>query len=895
MSDFHNFDIKKTLAELKTKAKGLNNKEYKKRIHKFGPNSLPKAKGTNKLIIFLSQFNNVLVYILIFAGILSFLMEEYIEASVIFTSIIINVIIGFFQESKANDAISKLKSMVEHKAFVIRDGQEITIDSNEITIGDIVHIKAGNRIPADARLIEAVDLMVNESMLTGESVPSKKKIEKVSLGAPLADRENMVYAGTAVVQGFGMAAVTAIATKTEIGKIAEMVKEAKEEKTPLQLRLDQFAKFLGLIFTFICAFIVVIGLVQKRPILEMVETGVALGVASIPEGLTVAVTFILALGMRQILKQKALTRKLVAAETLGSTTVICTDKTGTLTEGKMHVDHIIIGEREFEISNPGSRQDNREAKTVSLALQIGMMCNDAVVENPNDALASWKIIGSPTEAALLSAATQSGLRKGKLLKIEPKINELPFSSEKKYMLSLHEKGDSNYVLYKKGAPEKIFNRSSKFFHKGRICKLNNQEKTKLNTNYEKLTSKGLRVIALAYKEFKYSGDIKNLKKRDIDWSEYDQDYIFVGFIAIKDPLRPEAKETITTCLQAGIRPIIITGDHKFTARAIAKEVGFKVKKENMITGDELEKISDDELLKVVKKIDIYARVSPHHKLRIVKALQRSGEVVAMTGDGVNDSPALKASDIGISLGTGTDIAKETSDIVLLDDNFATIVSTIKQGRIIFKNIRKVITFLISDSLSEVVLIFGSIIFNLPLAVLPVQILWINIINDGLPHFSLAFEKGSKAVMDEKPMKKNEPLLNREMKIIIYGVGLIMAILMFILYAVLYIHKTDLSFSRTVIFAILGTTSLMSIFSIRNFRAHIWKTKIFSNRYLNMAVIASSLVLFLGVEWQPLQEMLSTVDIYLGGWIFVIYTGFLNIVLIEIVKHFFINKRLTKTN
>lgn len=887
MSDFHNYDIKKTLAKLNSSERGISNKEYQKRAKKHGLNELPKAKKINKVVIFLSQFNNTLVYILLFAGFLSMFMGEYIDATVIFTAVIINVIIGFFQESKASDAISKLRSLVQHKAFVIRDGQEITVDSGDIAVGDVFHVKTGNRIPADARVIEAVDLLVNESMLTGESVPSKKKIEKVSLGAALADRENMVYAGTVVVQGFGIAVVTAIATKTEIGKIAKMVKDAKEEKTPLQLRLDKFARLLGLIFAVICSFIIIIGLIQRREILEMIETGVALGVASIPEGLTVAVTFILALGMRQILKQKALARKLVATETLGSITVICTDKTGTLTEGKMHVAHIIIGEKEFEVNSLGSRQEQKEARVVSLALQIGMMCNDAIVENPNDELTSWKIIGSPTEAALLSAATQSGLSKEKLLKIEPKCNELPFTSERKYMLSLHERENGKFIIYKKGAPEMIFEKSSKFFHKGEICELSDKEKSKLNTNYEQLTNRGLRVIALSYKEFTYKGKLEELKSRDIKWEDFDDDYIFVGFIAIKDPLRPEAHKTITTCLRAGIRPIIITGDHKFTARAIAKEVGFNVKKENIITGDELEKISDDELKKIVKKIDIYARVSPHHKLRIVKVLQSSGEVVAMTGDGVNDSPALKAADIGISLGTGTDIAKETADIVLLDDNFATIVSTIRQGRIIFKNIRKVITFLISDSMSEVVLIFGSIVFNFPLAVLPVQILWINIINDGLPHFSLAFEKGSNSVMLEKPMKKNESLLNQEMKIIIYGVGLLMAILMFMLYVYLYNIGIDLNYARTIIVAILGTTSLMSIFSIRSFHTHIWKTNIFANKYLNMAVLASFLILVLGVEWLPLQELLSTVTLGRDGWIIVIYAGFVNIALIEIVKYFFI--------
>ncbi|PIT89309.1 MAG: ATPase, partial [Candidatus Levybacteria bacterium CG10_big_fil_rev_8_21_14_0_10_36_7] len=666
--------------------------------------------------------------------------------------------------------------------------------------------------PADARLIEAIDLQVNESALTGESIPSKKKIDEMPKGTSLPDRDNMVYAGTTVVHGLGMAVIISVGKNTEIGKIAELVKSAKEEKTPLQIKLQNFSRLLGVLFAFICIFIVVIGLIQKREFLEMVETGVAVGVASIPEGLTIAVTFILALGMQQILKEKALTRKLVAAETLGSTTVICTDKTGTLTEGKMHVAHIVVGKKEFEVKSPGSRQDSKEAKLVSLALQTAMMCNDAIVENPEDELREWKIIGSPTESALLSAAIQSGLRKEELLKKEPLIDELPFDSEKKYMISLNSKDKKNYILYEKGAAERILEKTKKYYHLGGIHTLDEKGKKSLLKTYENLTSRGLRVIGLATKEFKNK---KTFEKGKVNWDEIDTDLTFVGFIAIKDPLRPEARETIDICRRAGIRPIMITGDHKLTAKAIAVEVGMNVKSENIYTGEDLEKIDDKELEKLVSKIDIYARVSPHHKLRIVKALQARGEVVAMTGDGINDSPALKAADIGISLGTGTDVAKETSDIILLDDNFATIVSAVKQGRIIFNNIRKVITYLISDSFSEMIVITGSIILNTPLAVLPAQILWINIVNDAFPNFALAFEKGDGSVMRQKPIPKKEPLLNKEMKLIIFFVGITRDILVFSIFLFFFKNDLEINYLRTLIFTILGVDSLMYVFSIKN--------------------------------------------------------------------------------
>lgn len=882
--EYHHLKIKACFEKLKTSENGLSNERALNRIKKYGKNELIEEKPLSKLAIFLSQFNNILAMILIIAGVLSFILKEYVDAGVIFGAIIINTIIGFLQENKANQAITKLKTLVERKTVVLRDGHEILINSGLLTIGDIIIINAGNRIPADARLIEALDLQVNESSLTGESIPSKKHTEIIPKGAALADRDNMVYAGTMAVHGIGRAVVTQIGINTELGKIAELVRGTKEEKTPLQLRLAQFGKFLGIISAVTCFLVVLIGIFQGREVKEMVITGVAVAVASIPEGLSMSVTFILALGMQRILKKKALTRKLIAAETLGSTTVICTDKTGTLTEGKMHVAHIVIGKKEFEMKTLGSRQDEKEALEVSLALQIGMMCNNAMVENTNDELASWRFIGSPTEAALMSAAIQSGLNKEKLLKIEPQIDELPFDSEKKYMISLHKSEKGGYVLYEKGAPERLLDKSSKYYHHGKEVDLSSESRIHLDKTYETLTGRGLRVIGVAVKYIK--DEKKEYKKENIDWAELDKDLIFVGFIAITDPLRPETKETIAICRSAGIRPIIITGDHKLTAHAIGAEIGLDVKSENIITGEKLDKVSDDELKKIVKKIDIYARVSPHHKLRIVNALRERGEVVAMTGDGINDSPALKAADIGIALGAGTDIAKETSDLVLLDDNFKTIVEAVNEGRVIFKNIRKVITYLISDVFAEVVLIVGSIIMNMPLALIPVQILWVNILNDGLPHFSLAFEKGNKNIMLEKPIRKKEPLLSNEMKIIIFPVGIIRSLITFAVFIILLKTFDDLNYIRTVIFAILATSSLVSIYSIRDFDCPIWRKNPFSNIYLIFATAFSFSLLLLGIYWGPLQYVLSTVPLNLSSWLLVIGISSIGIIMIESVKFYY---------
>lgn len=881
MKYFHNLSVEACFKELKTNKNGLSDKEVQKRIEKYGLNKFPEKKAKSRISIFFEQFQSPLIIILIIAGLISLLLRENIDAGIIFTAIFLNTIIGFLQESKANNSLEKLKKMIEHMAIVIREGRELRIKSSELTVGDIIILQSGNRVPADARIIECADLQINEANLSGEALPSEKIKEKIIKGAPLADRKNMVYLSTIIVSGSGQAVVTAIASDTEIGEIAQLVGSIEEEKTPLQVRLAELSKTLSFFIAIISVIIVLIGIIQGRDFFEMFLTGVAVAVAAIPEGLMVAVTVILVLGMQRILRQKALTRKLIAAETLGSITVICSDKTGTLTEGKMQVAHIIIGKKEFEIENIGSRQKFEDAKLASLALQTAMMCNDALVENPEDELASWRIIGSPTESALLRAAIESGLNRNKLSNIETRIDSLPFTSENKFMITLHKK-KNGFVLYEKGAPEKLIQNSTHFYHKGKLIKLSNQERLDLINTYENITAKGLRVIGTAYREFKEL-EIDNNKN---DLEKLNKNLIFIGFIALKDPLRKEAKQTIKICCEAGIRPIIITGDHKLTAKAIANELGLRIKPKNIITGEEMDRIGDEKLFKLVKIIDIYARVSPHHKLRIIKALQKRGEVVAMTGDGINDSPALKAADIGVALGSGTDIAKETSDLVLLDNNFKTIVEAIKEGRIIFSNIRKVIAYAITDCFMAVVLIVGSILLAAPLAILPTQILWINIINDGLPNISLAFEKGDKNIMKKKPISKKEPLLNKQLKAIIFGAGMIRNFLLFGVFLFMLKMNLEIDYIRTFIFAAMGTGSLMYIFSLRSLSGPIWKINPFSNNYLNAAVIISFSLLLVAIYWPPLQTVFSTVAIGLDTWLLVVLLGFVGVLVIEIFKKLF---------
>ncbi len=882
MLNFHSESFKFALDKNKTAYNGLSQIEAQKRLYSKGKNELPTKKPINKTVIFFSQFNNVLIYILLVAATFSFFLKDFINAAIIFAAVILNTFIGYIQELKAGNALSKLKNLVEHSAYVLRDGHEIEIDSKEIVVGDVILIKSGNKIPADARIIESINLSVNESSLTGESVPASKSPETVSLGAAVADRDCMVYAGTVAARGSGRAVIVATGVDTEIGQIAKMVSEEKEEETPLQKRLAVFSKDIGVHVVLLSLAIMVIGVFQGRTLFDMFLTGVALMVAAIPEGLTVALTVVLTVGMQQILKHKALVRKLVAAETLGSTTVICTDKTGTLTEGVMHVAHIIIGENEYEIDALGSRQNQKEAKIVSLALQSAMMCNDSIIENPDDELSAWRILGSSTDVALYSAALQSGLNKDKLLKMEPLVDELPFESDLKYMISLHRKKKS-YILYEKGAPERVIDKSEYFYHQGKKKKITKDDRLKLIKNYKKLASKGLRIVAVAFREFeKLEWEVGD------KWESIDEKLVFIGFIALKDPLRAEAKETIQTCRRAGIRPVIITGDYHLTAKAIALELGMSIGDKQILTGPDLDKLDDDELKSVVKNISIYARVNPHHKLRIVKALKQRGEVVAMTGDGINDAPALKAADIGIALGTGTDIAKETSDMVLLDGNFKTIVNAVRYGRVIFDNIRKVITFLLSDSFSQIILVAGSIIFGFPLALIPAQILWMNIIQDGIPGFTLAKEKDSSGVMEKKPLKKDEPILNKEMKLIIFAVGLSRDFLIFIIFVFMVKTSVDITYTRTFIFAALSTNSLMNLFSIRSLIRPIWSSNPFSNIYLNIGVLLSFLFLLIAVYFPPLQTILGTTA--LGGytWLIIILLGISTILLIELVKHMYSN-------
>lgn len=888
---WHSMSPDSVIRELKSHKDGLDEKEAKKRLEKYGENKLPEGKRRSKISIFFIQFRNPLIYVLLIAAFISLFLKEYADVIVIMIAVVMNTIIGYVEESKADEALSKIKKLIKQSVKVLRKdkngAKEIEVESSELVAGDIIILSSGDKIPADSRILEENELKINEASLTGESMPVEKFADKIGKGTNLAERRNMCYMGTTVMSGNGRVVICATGEKTELGQIAKMVSDTKDAKTPLQAQIAKFSKMLSFIVLLLCGFILAIGLLEGVKFVEMFMTAVAIAVAAIPEGLVISVTIILALGMQRILKKNALVKRLVAAETLGSASVICMDKTGTLTEGKMALSHIVVeGKSAHDAGKDGFKN---LSPNILLALEIGMLCNDAVMENKGDELHHRKIHGDPTEVALYFAALQAGLDKEALEKIQPKIKEIPFDEERKYMATIHQRKDDGLAAFVKGAPEVLIERIDKIKSDDKVVPASDKKIKEIKKQYEDLSAMGLRVLAAGYKEISK----KDYEEAD-DKEKLIEGIIFVGFVGLKDPLRRDAKETVAACLAAGIKPVIITGDHKLTAKAIVEEVGIAVHPENIMEGEKLDKMSDEELKKIIRNIKVYARVSPRHKLRIVDAWQAIGEVVAMTGDGVNDAPAIKSADIGISLGSGTDVAKETSDIILLDDGFKTIVDIIKEGRVIFDNIRKVSLYLLSDSFSEMILIVGSLLFALPLPVMPAQILWINLITDGFPGIAMTMEPGEDEIEKERPRRKSEPLINFEMKALIFIISIATALALFIVYAYLLRKNVNLKYLRTLIFALLGTDSLIYVFSCRSLRKPIWKSKIFSNKYLIASIIFGFILQAISIYAPPLQKLLQTVPLSMKDWIIVIIFGIINIVLIEAGKSFFISPQINKS-
>lgn len=874
---WHALSVPAVLRQLEADRRGLTSAEAAARQRQSGANVLPYRRRSSDLDILLSQLRSPVVSILALAMVLTLVLRNWVDLGVIAAVIGVNTAFGFWQERKATREFEKLRALVDFRAHLRRDGNEVSLPVAALVAGDVVMLGAGDRVPADARLLEVNDLTVIEAPLTGESAPSPKGTATLAVGTALPDRDNMVYLGTTVASGRASAVVCAIGGATELGQIARLVSETAERPTPLQRQLTVLGRQLTVIVCSVAAVVLLIGLLQGRPLLNfggaavdsMLYVATTLAVAAIPEGLLVIVTLTLAIGMRAILKEGALVHRLAATETLGSTSIICTDKTGTITEGKMQVARVITPDEHYDFRH--LLDDPRLSERLRL-LKIAALCNDAVVENPAEELRQWRVLGSPTETALLDAAAQVGIRAEELTKSEPRVAEIPFRSDTKYMATLHQ-ARGGRTIYGKGSPEQILDFCRRVEVGGKVKLLDAETRRRLTTAYETYTRQGLRLLGVAYRPV----------APDATLVAPPHDLIFAGFIGLKDPLRPDAKIAYAQTRRAGIRTVMVTGDHRLTAVAIAREMGMPSAPERVVDGAKLDAMDDAELARRIRSYDIFSRVSPKHKLRIVAAWQARGAVVAMTGDGVNDAPALKAADLGIALNSGTDVAKETADLILLDNNFKTIIAVVRQGRIIYDNIRKAVLYLLSDSMSEVVLVSAALLMGLPLPLLPAQILWINLITDSLPALALAQEAGEPEVLSDLPRRKGESVVDVQSKTLIVAISLTITVLMFSLMVWLHARGLPLEYIRTIIFTQLAVKSLVFVFSIRSLRRSIIQQNFASNPLLIFAVVGGLLLQLAAVYLPPLQRVFHTVPLRMNDWALIVGLSIVVSAVIEITK------------
>lgn len=848
--------------------KGLTSQEAQKRLLKYGPNVLEEGRRISPIQIFLNQFQDFMVVVLLAATLISALMGELADALTITVIVILNTILGFVQEYKTEKSLEALKKLAAPSAKVLRDGEEKEVEASQIVIDDVILLGAGDKIPADALLIEAHNLEVDESILTGESVPVHKEAP-LNLNRTAVESRNIVYMGTVVTKGKGKAVVTATGMQTEMGKIAGMMKEIEGEETPLQKRLNKLGKVLVVLALFICGVVTVMGIIRGEPIYYMFLSGVSLAVAAIPEGLPAVVTISLAIGVQRMLKRNALIRKLPAVETLGCTNVICTDKTGTLTENKMTVTKVFCDEEVFDVRGKENeeliKKKNISRSALRKMLEIGALCNNVKVKKESikigrEVLEEDKYIGDPTEAAIFSFSLKSGISQDFLNKIK-RIEEIPFDSERKRMTVIVEIDGERYA-YTKGAPDVILELCSFKYVNGKEVPLTPFDKKRVLDVNESFGKEALRVLAFAYKKLP--------PKSPIIAEFVERDLVFVGLEGMIDPPRKEVYDAVLKCKMAGIKPVMITGDHKVTATAIAKELNILGEGERVITGKDLDEMTDKELEKTCTNVSVYARVTPKHKYRIVRALKNRGFTVAMTGDGVNDAPALKEADIGIAMGKGgTEVAKEASSMILLDDNFATIVAAVEEGRIIYDNIRKFIRFLLSCNFGEVLTMFFAALMSLKLPLVPIQILMVNLVTDGLPALALGLDPPEKDIMRMKPRDANESVFSRGLGLRIFIVGVLIGISTVGAY-VFALGYAGLEKARTIAFATLVTVEMIHAFECRSERHLIFELGFFTNPYLVLAVLSSFLIFLSTVYIKPLGVIFKTVPLDAYDWLVVVF-------------------------
>ena len=881
---------------------GLSQEKAQKCLAQFGPNELVEKEKISPWAIFLEQFKSFLIIILLIATVLSAVVGEVADAILIGVIVLFAAGLGFVQEYRAEQAMEALKKMAAPTASVLRDGKEVEIAARELVPGDIILLRTGDRIPADARLIEAINLKADEASLTGESVPIEKMSNPIEGEMSVGDRRNMVFMGTAAVYGRAKAIVTATGMCTEFGKIAGMLQEVKAERTPLQINLDRVGKYIGIGALILCFVLAGLGIMRGHEILEMFIWGVALAVAAVPEALPAVVVISLALGVKRMVKRHALMRRLPAVETLGSTTFICSDKTGTLTQDQMTIRRIYVDGKLIDVTGRGYEPkgefhldgkvlEPRQNIALETLLKASSLCSDTSLTSVDGV---WEIKGDPTEGALVVAAAKAGLWQKELGSQLPRIDEIPFSSEAKRMTTIHQTPEGK-VAYSKGAPEVILNSCRYIYASGEERQLATKDKDEVLSAAHTMAGDALRVLGLAYKRLTTNPAVAKA---------VEQDMVFVGLAGMIDPPREEVKEAIRLCDGAGIKSVMITGDHKLTAIAIAKELGL-LKEEIALSGDELDKLSDEEFDALVERVEVYARVSPAHKLRVIEALAKKGHVVAMTGDGVNDAPALKKADIGVAMGiTGTDVTKEAADMILTDDNFASIVAAIEEGRGIFGNIKKYLMYLLSSNIGEILLMAGAILFGpligLPYGAIPliaVQILFVNLVTDGLPAIALSVDPAEPDIMEQKPRPRGQGIFTKPVLIlmVIGGVWSMLVNLGIFTWA-LDVGKSMIE-AQCLTFLTLVLIQFFKAYNFRSDRKSIFEIGMFKNKWLNLAVLSQIVLMFIIIEVPFLHPLFNTYSLTALEWVAVTLLAGTIFPVLEITK-FFIRrqerKRLAQT-
>jgi Ca2+-transporting ATPase len=883
---WHSLDLQDVFAQIGSSVSGLAKDEVEKRLSQFGKNELPPEKQSPAWILFVRQFNSPLMYIMMVATAISFFVNNLSEAIFILIVLVSNAIVGFYQEYKANASLRALKGVIKLRARVIRDNREQEIDAVDIVPGDILIIRAGDRVPADGRIIEGRTLKINEATLTGESKAVQKNAgASVDSEAEIGDRLNMVFMGSVVEEGLAKVIVLETGVRTQYGDIVMLLKETEEEPTPLQLMTVSLSKIVGLGIFAVTIIIVIEGYFTGRSLSEIFEVALALFISGIPEGLLPAITIVLALGMRRILKQKGLVRRLASTETLGGVTVICTDKTGTLTEGKMAVTSIVTADQELssdQLHDKKFLQSQASTTTQKLVLS-GLLSNDAFVENPGAENSELIIRGTLTEQALLRIAIQFGFDKYEEDKKNELIDQILFSSDHKYSASLRKISNTHLGLYVIGAPEQILKRTQTLVVVDKEVDNTTDEYKKVLAKLDDFVSQGYRVVASAYKTIPI--DIKY-----DDLHEVIREMSLLGFIVLTDPIREDVVGAFAETNRAGIRTVVVTGDHKQTASVIAQKIGFDLDPSQIVEGHDIEAMDEDTLQERSKTIALYARVSPRHKLRIVNALQRNNEVVAMFGDGVNDAPALKAADIGVAVGTQVDAVREVADIVLLTSGFKTIVKAIEQGRIIFSNIRKVFLYLIVQDFSQFFLFMVSILVGLPLPLIATQLLLVNLVESGLPDLALTTEQEKDGIMNEPPRPPKSSILDKSSKIFMVSLFLMSGTVATLFYFATLYFTQDIDKTRTMMMVLMCFESLFLVFAMRSFKKPIFRKDIFSNCLLFGAVLISLGMVLVSVHLPYFQKVFSTQALPMSSWAVIICVSLLQVSIVDKLKIYVFTKR-----